>query len=128
MATVAFDPNLDDDARRAAVFRGEISVSAPTETTIAFCAFARELVEEAFGSLDPEVAQDHMSVEEYAAILAELKPRFIHHPRSKVFIRDIIRERGGDLELTYFDVPRLRSSTSGGYPYDWNRLRLAPPP
>ena len=83
MATVAFDPKLDDGARRAAVFRGEITVSTPTQTTKAFCAFARELVEEAFGSLDPEVAQDHMSAEEYAAILAELKPRFIHHPRSK---------------------------------------------
>ena len=56
-----------------------------------------------------------MAVEDFAATLAELKPRFIHDPRSKEFLREILAERGSDLDRTYFDVPRLRSSTSGGY-------------
>ena len=112
---VLIDPALGDDARRAAVFRGDIVVTSPTATPVAFCAFARELVEEAFSPLDPEVAQDDLPVETYAAILSELKPRFIHHPRSKEFIRALVEERGGDPGLIHFDVPRLRSSTSGGY-------------
>ncbi len=115
MTTVLVTPQYNDDARREAIFRGDIEVGAPTELTRAFCAFARELIEEVFGTLDPEVAQDYMAVEDFAAALAELKPRFIHDPRSKQFIRDILEERGGDLERTFFDVPRLRSSTSGGY-------------
>lgn len=115
MTTILVDPGLDDDRRRQAVHRGDIVVSSPTSTTVEFCAFARALIEEAFAGLDPERAQDSMSVEAYAATLAELKPRFIHHPRSKEFIRSILGERGADLELTHFDVPRLRSSTSDGY-------------
>src|SRR5207253_9137610 len=54
-------------------------------------------------------------VEDYVGVLAELKPRFIHHPRSKELIRSIRKELGCDLEKTYFDVPRLRSATSDAY-------------
>jgi hypothetical protein len=116
VTTVLIAPQIrDDEARRAAVFRGDIEVSAPTPMTTAFCAFAGELIRDAFGDLDPETAQHHMSVERFAETLAELKPRFIHHPRSKEFLHEILSERGADLENTYFDVPRLRTSTSGGY-------------
>ena len=48
-------------------------------------------------------------------ILKDLKPRFIHHPESKRFLHLILAERGCDPEDIYFDVPRLRSSTSDGY-------------
>jgi ectoine hydroxylase-related dioxygenase (phytanoyl-CoA dioxygenase family) len=44
-----------------------------------------------------------------------LKPKFIHHPKSKEFIQDILQELGCDLLKTYFDVPRMRSSTSNNY-------------
>ena len=67
MTTVLVEPQIQDDARRNAVFRGEITVSAPTATTNAFCAFARELIDDAFGALDPEFAQDHLPVERYAS-------------------------------------------------------------
>jgi ectoine hydroxylase-related dioxygenase (phytanoyl-CoA dioxygenase family) len=56
-----------------------------------------------------------MKVEEYAAILSNLKPAFIHHPKSKEFIKAILLERGCDPKLTYFDVPRMRTSTSDNY-------------
>jgi hypothetical protein len=49
------------------------------------------------------------------AVLAELKPRFIHHPKSKELIRDLLADLGCDLAETYFDVPRLRTATHGGY-------------
>jgi hypothetical protein len=56
-----------------------------------------------------------MPAEQYAALLADLKPRFIHHPESKRWIRGILQERVCDLEKTYFDVPRLRTATSDDY-------------
>ena len=54
-------------------------------------------------------------MEEYAAILARLKPKFIHHPKSKECIQAILQELACDLDKTYFDVPRMRTSTSDGY-------------
>ncbi len=56
-----------------------------------------------------------MPVEEFVKIVAPLKPRFIHHPRTKELIRNILIEFGCDLETTYQDVPRLRNATSDGY-------------
>ncbi len=54
-------------------------------------------------------------VTRFAAVLAELKPRFIHHPRSKDLVGQLLVELGCDPSATYFDVPRLRTSTSDGY-------------
>lgn len=47
------------------------------------------MIEDAFAGTDPETAQFEMDVEAYAALLADLKPRFIHHPRSNERIRDL---------------------------------------
>jgi hypothetical protein len=44
-----------------------------------------------------------------------LKPRFIHHPESKKLLQGMLRELGCDMEQTYFDVPRMRTSTSNDY-------------
>jgi hypothetical protein len=56
-----------------------------------------------------------MPVEEYAALLADLKPRFIHHPESKRLIQEMLADLGCDLEKVYFDVPRMRTSTSDDF-------------
>jgi hypothetical protein len=115
MTAVYVDPAFDDGARRRELFGGGILVTSPTAATEAFCAFTRELVEEAFGGLDPESAQHQLPVERYVEVLSALKPRFIHHPRSKEYVQAILTERGCDPDETYFDVPRLRTSTSHGY-------------
>jgi hypothetical protein len=115
MTSVHHDSGVDDDDRRTALYNGDIFLTSPDAATLGFCEFSRDLIEEAFDGSDPERAQDDMPVEQYAAILSQLKPSFIHHPRSKEFIRTILEQRGCDLDQTYFDVPRLRSSTSGGY-------------
>ncbi|WP_279244969.1 hypothetical protein [Candidatus Litorirhabdus singularis] len=81
----------------------------------ALCEFARTMLEDAFAPHDPRTAQHEMPVEEFASALAELKPAFIHHPTAKEMIRKLLADRGCDLGKTYFDVPRLRSSTSDGY-------------
>jgi ectoine hydroxylase-related dioxygenase (phytanoyl-CoA dioxygenase family) len=56
-----------------------------------------------------------MAVADYAKLLSDLKPAFIHHPESKRHIRQILVSMGCDLDRTYFEVPKLRSSTSDNY-------------
>lgn len=115
MNSVFFDAKLDDARRRDQLYTGQLFVYSPTPGTTAFVEFARQLLVEAFAPYDPREAQLHLPVEKFVAVLAELKPRFIHHSRSKELIQNVLRERGCDLEKTYFDVPRLRSMASGDY-------------
>ncbi len=70
---------------------------------------------EAFDPHDPREAQYRLDVAAYAAILSELKPRFIHHPRCKELIPALIAEAGCDPAQIYYDVPRLRSATASEY-------------
>ena len=115
MSAIWFDPATSDDDRRAALYQGDLVVYSPTAPSAALCAFARELIEEAFHPLNPEHAQFEMNVQSYAALLADLKPKFIHHSESKRLIKDILCGLGCDATSTYFDVPRLRTSTSHNY-------------
>ena len=115
MNTVYFDSSMTDDQRRQELFGGQLFAYSPRPGALAFCQFARGLIEEAFRNLDPAIAQHSLPVEEYATVLGKLKPAFIHHPESKRHIQQIFREMGCDLQNTYFDVPKMRSSTSDGY-------------
>jgi len=110
-----YEPVGDDGLRRAQIYDGELHLHAPRESTAALCQLAREMSEKAFAPLDPRTAQFELPVERYAEILSELKPAFIHHPRSKECIQAILRDFGCDVERTYFDVPRLRTSTAEDY-------------
>ena len=113
--TIYFDSKVDDAIRRRQLYDGQIFVFSPNTSSLALCALAREMIEEAFGSLDPLKAQYSLPVERYVEILAALKPKFIHHPQCKRFIQGILEEFGCELTKTYFDVPRLRTATSDGY-------------
>jgi hypothetical protein len=115
MNTIYFDSSVDDEARRKQLYQGQLFVYSPSPSSSALCTFAREMIADAFGSYDPLKAQYSMPVERYVEILADLKPKFIHHPKSKQFIQGILEEFGCDLHKTYFDVPRLRTATSDGY-------------
>jgi hypothetical protein len=115
MHTVYFDSPLDDAARRAELYAGQLFVFSPRPASIALCEFAREMIEAAFGGLDPRTAQYEMPVEEYVSIVAPLKPQFIHHPRTQQLLRDLVADLGCGLDETYIDVPRLRMVTSDGY-------------
>ncbi|MEZ5564781.1 MAG: hypothetical protein R3F24_04365 [Gammaproteobacteria bacterium] len=115
MTSLYLDSTLDDEARRHRLYAGDVFVYSPTAASLEFCEFARQMVREAFGDRDPELAQHDMPVTEFAALLAELKPRFIHHPESKRLIRDMLLAHGCSAQDTYFDVPRLRTSTSDSY-------------
>src|SRR4030088_2093331 len=115
MTNIFIDQSMPDDARRALLYEGALFSYSPTPALNALVKFARELIEDAFRPHHPTTAQFQFPVEEYVAILAKLKPSFIHHPRSKELIRAALVELGCDPNKTYFDVPRLRSATSDQY-------------
>src|SRR5262245_35418469 len=100
MVTVHQDSSASDEARRWAAYEGDIFLTAPDAATTRFCDFARELIEAAFVDLDPERAQGHLPVDRYVEILSVLKPTFIHHPRAKQLLREVLEARGCDLDQT----------------------------
>ncbi len=115
MGTVYVDAAVGDDLRRERLFAGELFVYSPNAGSAGLCEVARDMSEEAFAPHDPPVAQDSMTAEDYAKILADLKPRFIHDPRCKKLIADMLSDLGCDLDRTYFDVPRLRTMAHGEF-------------
>jgi len=115
MGAVYVDAAIGDDLRRERLFAGELYAYSANAGSAGLCQVARDMSEEAFAPHDPPVAQDSMTAEDYAKILADLKPRFIHDPRCKTFIADMLGELGCDLERTYFDVPRLRTMAHGEF-------------
>ena len=106
---------MSDAQRRKHLFNGQLFVFSPCPSALTFCQFARQMIEEAFAPLEPTEAQHSLPVEEYVAILAKLKPTFIAHPQSKHFIQSILKELRCDLSKTYFNIPHLRTVTSGEY-------------
>src|SRR5271169_5303980 len=102
---IYIDSKTSDDSRRRKLYQGSLFVHHPCSNAIRLCQLAQELIEEAFGPGDPLRVQETIPVEKCVEILASLKPRFIHHPKSKEYVRGMLAELGCDLEKTYFDVP-----------------------
>jgi hypothetical protein len=128
MTTIYLDSTMSDDERRSHLYQGDLFIYSPTETTLQFCEFAQNLIGSYFTDGDPQTAQHRIEQAEYAEILGRLKPEFIHHPKSKTFIQKILNERGIDLSSAYFEVPKMRSSTSdefitAGIAYAWHPHR-----
>ena len=115
MTTVLFNPDITDEERRTRLYGGQVLVFAASPESLVLVEHARGLIVEAFGAEDPQTAQYDMPVEDFAALLAELKPELIHHPDSKDVIRNLLASFGCNLDRTYFDVPRMRTSTSNDY-------------
>jgi hypothetical protein len=115
MGNVVLDGGHDDPGRRRALFAGDLLILPARPASLALAALARQLLEEAFHPWHPAEAQHFLPVEQYASVLGRVKPAFIHHPRCKALIRDLMVEVGVDPGEAYFDVPRLRSATSDDY-------------
>jgi len=109
------DSKMNEETRRKELYRGSIFVHSPSASALKFCRLAQELIEEAFHPLDPLKVHESLPSEKCAEVLTVLKPKFIHHPRSKEYIQKMLREAGCDLEKTYFDVPRMRTAFPGDY-------------
>ncbi|VTZ20912.1 conserved hypothetical protein [Methylocella tundrae] len=115
MTTVYFDSAVNETTRRALLYAGDIFVYSPRPSTLALIDFARELIDEGFAPHDAEMAQYEMPVDKFVEIFAPLKPRFIHHPKTKALLRNVVAALGCDLDVTHLDVPRLRGVTSDKY-------------
>jgi hypothetical protein len=113
VGSIVFEGEWADDRR--SLFGGDLVVFNPRPAALALVQLARGMLEEAFSPHHPVDAQHHLPVDDYAAILSVLKPRFIHHPECKRLIRQLVEELGADAGQVYFDVPRLRSATAKGY-------------
>ena len=112
---ILFDSRIDEPKRREQLYQGAVFVYSPSPAALKFCKFTQELVETAFRPHDPRKIQEYIPVERCVEILADLKPKFIHHRESKELIQGLLAERGCDLTKTYFDVPRLRTAFPSDY-------------
>jgi hypothetical protein len=112
---IFIDSKINDDDRRKELYRGSIFFHRSNVNAENLCQLARDLIAEAFGSLDPRKVQEAMPAEKSSEILSVLKPRFIHHPKAKEYIQGMLTELGCDLTKTYFDVPRMRTAFPGDY-------------
>jgi hypothetical protein len=112
---IFLDSKMDENRRRQELYRGSVLVYSPSPSATKLCEFARELIEAAFHPHNPLKIHETLPVEECVKILADLKPKFIHHLVSKQLIQGMLTERGCDLEKTYFDVPRLRTAFPSDY-------------
>ena len=115
MTTVFLDSPASDAERRHRLYDGDLFVYAARPAVSALAGFARELIEAAFAPHDPLEAQFHMPVERWVEIFAPVKPQFIHHPRTRALLLDVLDELDVPRADTYLDVPRLRGVTSDGY-------------
>jgi len=108
---VLVDQPLGGPVRRALLHGGAVDVTSPSPTSTALTMFARELIGDAFGGRDPELARFDLPAADHDAILAALTRRFADHPESARIIADLLLERGDDPETTYLRRPRLSAST-----------------
>jgi hypothetical protein len=113
--SIFFDSPVADEERRDRLYKGDIFVFSPTPASRELIQLGAAMLERAFAPHDPRYIHRHLMPEDVAAILAKLKPQFIHDPRCKTLIPTIMAEHGVDLSKLYFDVPRLRSA----YPTDF---------
>ena len=115
MNSIFYDAAVTDEIRRENLFHGQLYVYSPRPSSIELCRLAAEMAREAFTPYEPSEAQHHLPVERFVEILADLKPRFIHHPECKRILPKLLQELDCNLDKTYFDVPRLRTSTSSNF-------------
>jgi hypothetical protein len=106
---------MNDAERRTELYGGAVFVHAPSQNALRLCRLAQEMIEEAFRPFGPLRIHKEITAEKCAEILGVLKPKFIHHPKSKEYIQGMLTESGCDLEKTYFDVPRMRTAFPGDY-------------
>lgn len=115
MVNLYLQPKITDDAKRKHIYDGSIIVFSPSPSTIALCEYAKKMIQNAFNGSDPQKAQFTMEVEDFVSIAGPLKSKFTNDDQTKILLKNLLDESGYDLNKTYFDVPRLRIVTHGGY-------------
>jgi hypothetical protein len=115
MTCVFYDPQRSDEAWRQMIYDGGIIILSPPSEMLALVEHTRGMIEDAFAPLDPQRAHERLTVEHCVEILSKLKPSYIHHPRTKELIREVLSSFGCSREKTYQDVPRLRCAFPKNY-------------
>ncbi len=115
MNTVFHNRDISDRDRLNALYEGQLFSYSVRPSSESLIQYAKDLAETHFEPHHPMTAQNHLSVEEYVAILGKLKPIFINSDTSKRLLQSMLIEFGCDPDKTYFDVPRLRTSTHSNF-------------
>ena len=122
--------NPDEPAQllRQRIYNGDLVILTDMPSVREFVDYAREQLVDLFRPYDPERAHEHIDKVEMAKLLGTWKPRFIHAPRSRDLVCNIIEEAGFRAEGTHFDLPKPRTSfpvghlTTGiAYAFPWHR-------
>ena len=88
MVTVYVDRVLDEPTRRAGIYRGDIHMQTGVPESGAIVEWARALIGEAFGDLDPQRAQFDVEIEEFVRRVGPMKSRFTNDDRTKELVVD----------------------------------------
>jgi len=115
MVGIILNHQASDLERRRLLFSGEYLVQSASPATKALAVHAQSMIRAAFAPMDPENAQEGVSVADFIERVAPLKSAFTNHQRTKELIRDVLTEYGCDLKRTYFDVPRMRVVPHSGF-------------
>lgn len=110
MVNVHIDPSFDDQERRRRIFAGDVIVYTDVPAIRNFAAFTRKMVSDVFAPEEPTTIHTKRDPDELAAILIDFKPRFIHHPESIAHVQRITAALGAASDVTYADVPKLRTA------------------
>jgi hypothetical protein len=115
MTTFYVNRRIAESDRKERLFGGDFFLYTDVPEAHAISGWARELIQQAFGDLDPERAQHKLSVEEFVERVGPMKSRFTNDPRTKALCQALVKAMGSDPEDTYFDLPRLRAVPSDNY-------------
>jgi hypothetical protein len=122
------DPDLASEEIRAALYAGDLVMRTRLPAVAKLVEFAREQLATMFAPYYPQLAHEHYTPAELAALLAVWKPRFIHHETSKRLVRQITEQAGFPPEHTYYDVPKPRTAfpvghlnTGVAFAFPWHR-------
>jgi hypothetical protein len=113
--TVFVDPDVPAALLRQRIYDGDVVVFTNLPSVRQFVDYTRGQLVDLFRPYDPERAHEHIDKAEMAKLLGSWQPRFIHSPRSKDLVCEIIREAGFCPEGTHYDVPKPRTSFPVGH-------------
>lgn len=104
--------SLVDEARRAAVYGGELLVFPAVPPMRELCRLSDHLIREHFGP-HPLNAHHRLGPERHAALAAALRNDYRRHPDVRKLFLAALAHVGVDLERTYWDRLHARVAVSG---------------
>jgi hypothetical protein len=114
-AIIYVDRAMAESDRRASLYRGDYHLLTNRQESLDLIAWARTLIDEAFGDIDPQRAHLVLDVKDFIQRASRLKSLFTNHQHTKELCQRLILAMGVDPEETYWDLPRLRAVPSGDY-------------